>query len=96
MAWRLMAVLADTVWRAMATGEVGSVVNGRGRTNGAVYYRERRGSVTHETQGGSRLDRVEESVARGIDRGTDTVGNSYEDLNGVKGLDSERSQRRRR
>ena len=42
------------------------------------------GPITHETLGGSRLDRVEESVARGIDRGTDTVGNSYEDLNGVK------------
>ena len=41
---------------------------------------------SHETLGGSRLEYVEESVARGIDRGTDTVGNSYEDLNGVNSL----------
>ena len=48
-----------------------------------MNIRSLRREAAHETLGDSRLEYVEESVARGIDRGTDTVGNSYEDLNGV-------------
>ena len=72
------------------------VARGVKGTTEVTLYREREGAVTHETQGGSRLDRVEESVARDIDRGTDTVGNSYEDLNGLKARIRKKSERRRR